>query len=209
MGKSTALATQDVGELAKPRITKSAAVDMVRKMAADLLRAAKNEQREVRRQIEISVGGHTKRVDDSVVNQAEALMTRLALIAKGNNEDRFTAATQLEGIVKKMGGIVGELKAFMLTNRAVGLFEQVDEHAYTGYSYGGRGASKNPLDHVGKKTRAAAIELLEQYEIVDEPKGRGKNAAEPGVVSVAQLADEAGDDGLDDTTEDDEEEAQP
>jgi hypothetical protein len=155
-------------------ITNTQAIAIVRKAAADSWRDAKRQQADQVRQLEAIVGGETKRIDESVIQQAKALMTRIALIAR-RRDDHHTNTAALDSIVKKLGGVIGELEAFQLTNKAVGLFETLNEHDYRGYTFGGHSTEKNPLAHAGRKARDAAEAALSGYVIVDDPKkGKGE-----------------------------------
>jgi hypothetical protein len=187
-------------------ITVSQAVQIVKKVAADELRAAKKIQRERVARLEDAVGGSVKRVDETVVAQAKTLMTRIALIAKNRNASHATSTT-LEGIVKKLGGIVGELEAFMLTDKAAGLFETLNDHEFikSGKPWGT--AEDNPLSYVGPKSRKAAEAALEGYVVVaDPPKGKGAKNVTPDPSTgrtVAQLAGESLEDDEDDIDDED------
>jgi hypothetical protein len=203
----TALAQNGAGAVVATEkiITTSQAITMVKKVAADELRSAKRTQAAKVAELEKVVGGQVKRVDESVVAQAKALMTRIALIAKRGRESH-TNTTQLEGVVKKLGGIVGELEAFMLTNKAAGLFEEVREHEYKGHEAYGM-AAKNPLAFAGKRARAAAEAALEGFVIVDDPKSgkKGEKNVTPDASTgrtVAELSASVTDEGED--LEDDE-----
>ncbi len=76
------------------------------------LRDAKEKAKDKKRaDLEKTIGGQASRVDESVVNQAECLMARIALIAK-RKTDKYSSAgnPQLEAIVKKLGAVVGDLE---------------------------------------------------------------------------------------------------
>jgi hypothetical protein len=175
-------------------ITTKEAGEIVKKVAADELRRAKAEQKERQGEIQRTVGGQVQRVDESVIQQARALMARLALIAKKKTDNYASAGNSaLIGIVKKMGAVVGELEAFALTDKASGLFEDIHDTDYKGCAY--HGASENPLLFAGPKAREAAEAALAGYTIVDEPKRkRGKNATEgrvPATRTVEELSEHA------------------
>jgi hypothetical protein len=197
----TALATTGGNgalDTVKPTITISEAIHRVKTFAGEAKKSAKDSHNSKIRALEQTVGGQAKRVDESVIQQAEQLMARLALISNAKTDHYASSGnTQLIGIVKKLGAVVGELKAFMLTNRSVGLFEQFDESDYTGHPYS---RSENPLDFAGPKVRKAARALLDGFNVVEDPK-KGKPVDPTASVDLDELHEDARD-GDDDDEED-------
>jgi hypothetical protein len=208
MSKSTAIVESAPQPPAVEKIiTTSVAIDIVRKAAADELRAAKKARAAKVAEIERAVGGTTKRLDDTVLEQLRMLMTRLALIAKQKNEGYGNNAAALDAIVKKLGGVYGELQAYILTDNTVGLFEQILDHEYVARPYGN---DKNPLLYAGRKARSAAEAALDGYTIVDDPKPgkKGEKNVTPDASTgktVAQLAADPEVEDDDDDVEDDDE----
>jgi hypothetical protein len=202
---STALAERPPEALPAKVITNSEAIAIVKRVAGERLKVAKDAHRAKVRELERAVGGQTSRVDDTVVGQAKQLMQRIALIAK-RRESRYTGGystgggnnAQLEKIVGKLGGIVGELEAFMLTNKAVGLFEAVEDRDFVGSPYTGGGRKVNPLDYASRKTRKLAEEALAGYTIVDDPKKTKKGAGEIDLSTGRSVDELAGDAALED-----------
>jgi len=187
----------------KKQITHRAAIDLVKKLATDRYRAERDAAKEALKEAERGIGGSTRKLDRTLVDQGRAWMTRVALIGRrastGINASK--SAGKLTSLAGEIAGIVGKIEAIILTDVEIGLFQDVDENDYLAeYApYGER--AKDPLNYINKQNRdlrAEALAVLDNYEIVDEKKAAGKAAKSETHVDGAVYEDEPEDDEGDD-----------
>jgi hypothetical protein len=195
----TALATTTTGGtiVHKKQITTAAAFDMVKKLATDEFRARKAVSDSNIREAEKTLGGQTKTLDKSLLDQGRAWMTRCALIARrnaGSGYNTSKTSVKLQSLVGKISAIIGELEALLVTDVEMGLFENVDKDDFlVKNEY--RHDKNNPLSVIpgdNEELYDKAEALLAGYEIVDEKKAakNGKAAANFSNVDGAMYQDE-------------------
>ncbi len=159
-------------------ITASQAAKIAQDVARAALRAAKDENKKRARTLAAELGGQLERLDDDVVEQGRKWAARIAAISAKKKVGRTGGyygsappSDPLDKIVTKITAVLGELEELRLTDRALGLFETLNEHEYVGSDYvmsDGGLLAEDWRQQIGEKGEEAAEEVLAQYTIVDD-----------------------------------------
>jgi hypothetical protein len=192
----------------KPKISIGEALELVKKTVSARYDDDRASHNRAFSEIEKQVGGQTERLDRQVIDQGRAWATRLAVIARRtsggkNGYDRYQTSktgAALEGAVKKIYGVLGELEAMVAVDIEVSLFDKVDKSEYFGGDYDGikkltakrllevaedmgehfdqDALVESILESCGEKVDDDVKALLDQYEIeLPEPKPEGDEPA--------------------------------
>lgn len=142
---------------ALPMITRTEANRLLKQRAQDLYHEARAQRDERIRQFE-SEYGRTDRIDHALLNDLQNLQVRFAAIAARQFKYAGDTEPKVSKFTKQLGELLGELTAYLATQRALELFAPVEEREYVGVG--------GILGHKGFDES-----VLAGYNVIDAPCG--------------------------------------